>query len=230
VDASVGGKTGVDWGAAKNAVGAFWQPSMVVCDVAYTATESARGYTSALAEVVKTAIIGDPEMLDVLETQSAAVRARDLGLTAELVRRSIRVKARIVSQDVRESGLRASLNLGHTLGHALEAAGGFGRLTHGEAVSLGLVAALRIGQRLGHTPPELTTRVTRLLAALGLPTDLAREPLAEALELVGLDKKRRGSKVRFVAAAAAGRIEFVSLELERLKALGAELAASSTPN
>jgi shikimate kinase / 3-dehydroquinate synthase len=223
VDASVGGKTGVDLGAAKNGVGAFWQPSAVVCDVAYTATESARNFTSALSEVVKTALIGDAALLERIEANVAAVKARDLALTEELVRRSVRVKARIVGQDARESGIRAALNLGHTIGHALEAAGGFGRLTHGEAVSLGLVAALRLGRHLGLTPASLVQRVTSLLARLGLPTDLSREPLADALGLVGMDKKRRGSRVRFVGLAGVEQIEFVSLELDGLKSLGPHL-------
>lgn len=223
VDASVGGKTGVDLGAAKNGVGAFWQPSAVVCDVAYTATETERNYTSALSEVVKTALVGDAALLERIEESVAAVRARDLALTAELVRRSIRVKARIVGQDARETGIRAALNLGHTIGHALETAGGFGRLTHGEAVSLGLVAALRLGRHLGLTPAPLVQRVTSLLARLGLPTDLAREPLVDALGLVGMDKKRKGSRVRFVGLTGVEQIEFVPLELDSLRSLAPRL-------
>ncbi|HEV8550899.1 MAG TPA: bifunctional shikimate kinase/3-dehydroquinate synthase, partial [Polyangiaceae bacterium] len=177
VDASVGGKTGVDLLQAKNAVGAFWQPSGVLCDTDLEATEPARGYVSALAEVVKTALIGDPGLFELMETELTGVRARDPELTAELVRRSVRVKARVVGLDEREGGLRAVLNLGHTLGHALEAQAGFERLSHGEAVSLGLVAALRLGERLGTTPPALRERCVRLLENVGLPTDLAAEPL-----------------------------------------------------
>ncbi|HTQ02922.1 MAG TPA: 3-dehydroquinate synthase [Polyangiaceae bacterium] len=223
VDASVGGKTGVDLEQAKNAVGAFWQPKRVLCDTNLEATEPARGYTSALAEVVKTAIIGDPELFTLLEAEQAGVRARRPELVSELVRRSVRVKARIVGLDERESGLRALLNLGHTLGHALEARAGFERLTHGEAVSLGLVAALRVGEALGQTPPYLRERVQALLGALGLPTDLTREPLAEAAELVTLDKKRAGSQVRFVVARELGRVETLDLELGKLKTLAQSL-------
>jgi shikimate kinase / 3-dehydroquinate synthase len=223
VDASVGGKTGVDLEQAKNAVGAFWQPRGVLCDTALEATEPARGYTGALAEVVKTAVIGDPELFELLEREQAAVRARDPGLVAEIVRRSVRVKARVVGQDERESGLRAVLNLGHTLGHALEAHAGFERLTHGEAVSLGLVASVRVGERLGQTPRGLGERVTKLLSELGLPTDLAREPLGEAAELVGLDKKRAGSRVRFVVARELGRVETTEIELGELKSLARTL-------
>jgi shikimate kinase / 3-dehydroquinate synthase len=223
VDASVGGKTGVDLEQAKNAVGAFWQPRGVLCDTALEATEPVRGYTSALAEVVKTAVIGDPELFELLERERAAVRARAPELVAEMVRRSVRVKARIVGLDERESGLRAVLNLGHTLGHALEAHAGFERLTHGEAVSLGLVAAVRVGERLGQTPRELGERVTRLLSDLGLPTNLEGEPLADAAELVGLDKKRAGSRVRFVVARDVGRVETTDIDLSELKSLARAL-------
>jgi shikimate kinase/3-dehydroquinate synthase len=223
VDASVGGKTGVDLELAKNAVGAFWQPKGVLCDATLEATEPARGYTSALAEVVKTAIIGDPELFTLLEAEQAAVRARSPELVAEMVRRSVRVKARIVGLDERETGLRALLNLGHTLGHALESHAGFERLTHGEAVSLGLVAALRVGEALGQTPAALTERVQALLTAVGLPTDLAREPLHEAAELVSLDKKRAGSRVRFVVARELGRVETLDLEVGKLKSLAQSL-------
>ena len=217
VDASVGGKTGVDLESAKNAVGAFWQPSAVMCDVHYLSTELARGFVSALAEVVKTALIGDPEMFLLLEANAERVAARDLELTAELVRRSVRVKARIVSFDERESGLRATLNLGHTVGHALEAQAGYTALSHGEAVSLGLVAALRLGEALGQTPPELTVRTLDLLKRLGLPASLRGQPLAAAAALIGHDKKRAGSAVRFVMARGLGQVETMPIPLSELR-------------
>ena len=217
VDASVGGKTGVDLAAAKNAVGAFWQPSSVLCDVQYLATEPARGFVSALAEVVKTALIGDPEMFALLEANAESVARRDQDLTAELVRRSVRVKARIVSFDERESGLRAVLNLGHTVGHALEAQSGYTALSHGEAVSLGLVAALRLGEALGLTPTDLSQRTLTLLRRLGLPATLVGQPLSQAVELIGHDKKRAGSDVRFVVARALGQVETIPVPLTELR-------------
>ena len=198
VDASVGGKTGVDLGLAKNAVGAFHQPSAVVVDVAHTTTETPRAYVSGLAEVVKSAAVGDPGLFVLLEQDPERVLERDLALVEEVVMRSVAVKAAIVARDERESGERALLNLGHTVGHALEAEGGFARLTHGEAVALGTVAALRVGEALGATSPALARRVTALLARLGLPTDLDAQPLDRALGLVALDKKRRGGALRFV--------------------------------
>jgi shikimate kinase/3-dehydroquinate synthase len=224
VDASVGGKTAVDLGEAKNAIGAFWQPATVICDVSRLLTESKRGFISALAEVVKTAIIGDPELFELLETQTTAVLECSSAVVEHLVRRSIAVKASIVSRDERESGLRAALNLGHTIGHALEAQGGYGRLTHGEAISLGLVAALRLGERLGETPPALSERVIALLARLGLPIDLGAEPLTAATELIGHDKKRAGSSVRFVVARGLGDVDFRSVGLDQLKTLAQGLA------
>ena len=226
VDASVGGKTGVDLGAAKNAVGAFWQPSSVLCDVDYLKTEPQRGYQSALSEVVKTALIGDPQLFELLEREAAGITARDPELLTDIVRRCVRVKARIVSADPREAGLRAVLNLGHTVGHAVEAQAGFERLTHGEAISLGLVAALRIGEKLGHTPSELVARTSALLSQLRLMTAIEREPLAEAAELIGHDKKRAGSRVSFVFARAVGDVVTIPLDLGELRGLTRSLAST----
>jgi shikimate kinase/3-dehydroquinate synthase len=217
VDASVGGKTGVDLESAKNAVGAFWQPRTVLCDVQHLSTEPTRGFIGALAEVVKTALIGDPELFSLLENNAERVARRDLELTAELVRRSVRVKARIVSFDERETGLRAVLNLGHTVGHALEAQAGYTALSHGEAVSLGLVAALRLGESLGRTPRDLSQRTLELLRRLGLPASLLGQPLQEAAGLIGHDKKRAGSSVRFVFARGLGDVETLPIPLSELR-------------
>jgi len=217
VDASVGGKTAIDLKTVKNAVGAFWQPSAVLCDVEFLGTEPARGFSSALAEIVKTAIIGDADLFTLVEKHADEIRARDAGIVAEMVRRSVRVKARIVGLDEREDGLRASLNLGHTVGHALEAHAGYGRLRHGEAVSLGLIAALRIGERLGFTDRSLVERCILALRVLGLPVELSSQPLAKAVDLIGHDKKRAGSQVRFVVARSVGSVELVDLGLDDLR-------------
>ena len=224
VDASVGGKTAVDLGEGKNAVGAFWQPSGVICDVEWLLSETNRNYSSALAEVVKTALIGDPELFEVLERECAGVLSRDVRLMAELVRRCIRVKARIVGLDEREQGLRAVLNLGHTIGHALEASAGLGSRTHGEAVSLGLVAACRLGVRHGVTPAELERRVVALLTKLGLPMRLQAAELRAAAEIVGLDKKRKGSSVKFVFARGIGEVSIQPVVLEDLRTAMPDLA------
>jgi shikimate kinase/3-dehydroquinate synthase len=228
VDASVGGKTAVDFHSAKNCIGAFWQPDTVLCDMELEATEPARGYTSSLAEVVKTALIGDPELLSLLQRSLRAVRMRDSGVVEELVRRSVRVKARVVGRDERERGERATLNLGHTLGHALEATGNYTEYTHGEAVSLGLVLALRIGCELGHTPPSLCDEVVALLADVGLPVEVDAARVEAATQLLGHDKKRTGDRVKFVVARAPGRVDVLDLKVQELKRLASRIAATTS--
>jgi shikimate kinase / 3-dehydroquinate synthase len=225
VDASVGGKTGVDLGLAKNAVGAFHQPSAVVAGPAQLATESDRAFRSGLAEVVKSACVGDPELQGLLEREADRVLARDPGLLAEIIRRSVAVKAAIVARDEREAGDRALLNFGHTLGHALEAEGGFRRLAHGEAVSLGMVAMLRVGCELGVTAPAVADRVIGLLARLGLPTRIEDEPVGAALRFLSLDKKRHGASVRAVLLREVGEAFVEPLPLDRLAALLERAAA-----
>ena len=224
VDASVGGKTAVDLPFAKNCVGAFWQPRRVFCDIDQLESEPERGYRSALAEVVKTALLGDAALFELLEGERQRLKSFDADLVQELVHRCISVKASVVSRDEREGGLRAALNLGHTVGHAIESVGGFGHHTHGEAVSLGLVAALRIGVALGVTPAELERRGVALLSDLGLPTALADEPLDEAAKLLGHDKKRGGNTVKFVLCPEPGRVTFENLAIPRLQDLTRALA------
>jgi shikimate kinase/3-dehydroquinate synthase len=225
VDASVGGKTAIDFGFGKNAVGAFWQPSSVVCDVEWLLTETERNYVGALSEVVKTAMIGDAELFRLLEEQAERIVARDLDLMAEVVRRCVQVKARVVGIDPRESGIRALLNLGHTVGHALEALGEYKKYTHGEAVSIGLVAALRLGRRTGQTASEVEARTIRLLRKLGLPIDLPKEELEKASELLGHDKKRHGSSIRFVYVHDIGDVRAERVVLEDLREAVIGLAA-----
>jgi shikimate kinase/3-dehydroquinate synthase len=219
VDAAVGGKTGVDLGPAKNAVGAFHQPSAVIIDPAYVRTEQTRAYVSGLAEVVKAGAIADPELVSLLEAARDRVLGRDLDVVREMVLRAVRVKADIVTRDERESGDRALLNFGHTVGHGLEAAGGFTRHTHGEAVSLGMVAVLRVGVRLGVTEPAAAERIVRLLEVLGLPIDLDAEPVAEAVRLAALDKKRKGGALRLILLETVGRARIERMTLDKLAEL-----------
>lgn len=218
VDASVGGKTGVDLGPAKNAVGAFHQPSAVVIDAALVSTETERAYRGGLAEVVKSACIGDAALLDLLEADPDRVLARDPEIVEEIVHRSVAVKASIVSRDERESGDRLLLNFGHTLGHALEAAGGFTQFTHGEAVSLGMAAMLRAGVSLGVTDAAVSARVIALLDRLGLPTALDPAVLTPALDLLGLDKKRRAGAIRVILLRTAGTPEVRPMTVAELRA------------
>ena len=217
VDASVGGKTGVDVGPAKNAAGAFHQPSAVIVGPAYVATESPRAFASGLAEVVKAGAIGDPALIDLLEGKADRVLARDLDVLEEVIARAVAVKIAIVSRDEREAGDRALLNFGHTVGHALEAEGGFARLTHGEAVALGMIAALRVGRALGVTDGPAALRLEALLRRLGLPSDLDAQPLDDALPFAALDKKRRDGALRVVLLRTLGEALVRPLTLQELR-------------
>jgi 3-dehydroquinate synthase len=207
VDASVGGKTGVDLGAGKNLVGAFHQPRAVVADVGFLETLPARERIAGLAEVVKCGFIADAGLLDLLEQSGPelAVAAHQ-----EVIARAVRVKADVVASDETESGRRAILNFGHTVGHALEAASGYG-LLHGEAVALGMVAALDLGAALGVGAPALAERARKLLTRLGLPVDYERRLDAPAQAGLTVDKKRRGSTIRFVLVPTPGETRFAEL-------------------
>jgi 3-dehydroquinate synthase len=204
VDSAIGGKTGVDLAAGKNLVGAFWQPRFVLADPATLDTLPARERTAAHAEVLKYALLGDAALFDALATGKTIDRA-------DLVRRCARMKAELVSRDETEtSGLRALLNLGHTVGHAIEAASRY-ELLHGEAVALGLVAAARVSVRLGLAPAELEEKVAGALARLGLPTDLSPWRRDEVRAAIHVDKKRDADVVRFVALEGVGRPRLTSV-------------------
>lgn len=219
VDAAVGGKTAVDLGAVKNVVGVFHQPSAVVVDPSFCATESPRAFASGLAEVVKSALVGDPALFERLEREADAVRERRADVLTDVVRAAVAVKCNIVSRDEREGGLRAVLNLGHTVGHALEAEGGLERWTHGEAVSLGTVIALRLGEQLGVTPPGLADRTRSLLTRLGLPVDVDPAELRAATAWLGRDKKRAGAVIQYVLVDEIGSAIVRPLALDELRDL-----------
>jgi 3-dehydroquinate synthase len=201
VDASVGGKTGVDLRAGKNLVGAFHQPRAVIADLGFLDTLPARERAAGLAEVVKCGFIVDPVILDLCERHGADLPAEVL---RDLIARAVRVKAEVVAEDETEGGRRAILNFGHTVGHALESASGY-ELLHGEAVALGMVAALQLGAALGVGPRDLVDRAGRLLQRLALPTDFARRLNPTVWERLAVDKKRRGSTIRFVFCPAPGQ-------------------------
>lgn len=197
VDASLGGKTGVDFMGYKNLVGTFYPASRIHVDVGALASLPEREYVSGLAEVIKTAVIGDAELLALLERSRREVLAREPGVMEEMIRRSLAVKGPIVEEDPWEKGRRAVLNLGHTFGHALESATGFSSWTHGEAVAWGIGRALAVGERLGMTDRGFRGRVESLLRDYGfrLQAPVRYEDLAPAFER---DKKRRGGAVRII--------------------------------
>jgi shikimate kinase/3-dehydroquinate synthase len=220
VDASVGGKTAIDRAQGKNLVGAFHQPSRVVADTSLLATLPPRQLRAGLAEVVKTAVLEGEGFLAMLEADADALLAGDRAALRRAIRRSIVHKASVVADDERETGTaRAALNLGHTLGHAFEAEGGYARLTHGEAVAIGMVAALDLGLARGVGTRALRDRVVHLLARLGLPHDWRDQPLAAALPWIASDKKREGAHIRFILIERPGAVR-----IERLAP--AEIAAS----
>lgn len=203
VDAAVGGKTGVNLPEGKNLVGAFHQPGAVGCDAGFLATLPARELRSGLAEVVKTAWIGDPWLFERLEADPP--RSADHPVLPDAVRRCVAVKAGIVSRDEREAGLRATLNFGHTLGHAIETESGGTRL-HGEAVALGMIAAVHLSVETGRCDASLLERLVRLLEALGLPTgDRALDPDA-VIARTAVDKKSSGGAPAYQLTAGLGLV------------------------
>ena len=202
VDSSVGGKTGINHPLGKNMVGAFYQPQLVLCDLNTLATLPKRELSAGLAEVIKYGPIVDPEFLDWIEANIDALLQRDTAALTHAVRRSCEIKAWVVSQDERESGLRAILNFGHTFGHAIEAGMGYGNWLHGEAVGCGMVMAARLSLALGMIDAAYLERLTRLIGKAGLPVTapiLDKEDNAgRYLELMRVDKKAEAGEIRFI--------------------------------
>jgi 3-dehydroquinate synthase len=207
VDSSVGGKVAVNHPAAKNLIGAFHQPRLVLADAAVLQTLRARDYRSGLAEVVKHAAIADAEMFAWLETETRAAAGRESSAIARMVRRSCEIKAEVVRRDERESGLRAVLNFGHTVGHGLESVMGYSALRHGEGVAIGMVAAARIGRHLGMCSAEVGDRLAALLESLRLPTRIPGTPLSGILNAMRSDKKAVDGSPRFVLPRDIGTVQ-----------------------
>jgi shikimate kinase / 3-dehydroquinate synthase len=228
VDSSIGGKAGVDLPEGKNLVGAFHQPLAVLIDIAALGTLPERHRRAALGEAVKMAALGDERLFELLETvgETIATGAADAsGAVAELVERCAWAKVEVVSADEREhdpSGGRMSLNLGHSLGHAYEAAGGFRDLLHGEAVAYGLRAAVRIGRELGVTPVDRAARIEGLLSSLRLAVAALPYSLESVLAALATDKKHAAGRLRWVLPTADGIVvrEDVPSELVELVAAG----------
>jgi 3-dehydroquinate synthase len=228
VDAAIGGKTAVNLPEGKNLVGAFHQPVAVLADVATLSTLGDRDYRSGLAEVAKYALTLDVELLEMLESNPAAVVEREPSALERLVARCVRAKAPIVGQDERDAGLRLVLNYGHTLGHAVERLDSFAGRSHGEAISIGMLFAARLAEELGIATTGLAARHTRLFAALGLDALGALPSADEIIGAMRMDKKYRGG-MRFVLLEEVGRPivldpvdeDPVRRVLEQLRTLGA---------
>jgi len=208
VDSSVGGKTGVNLQSGKNLVGAFYQPRLVLCDLDTLKTLPRREYVSGLAEVIKYGVICDAIFFAQLERDLPKLLQRDAGALAGVVARCCEIKAHVVGEDETESGLRAILNFGHTIGHAIENSSGYGKYLHGEAISIGQVAAAKLSHQILGLPSGDAGRVEKLFTRAGLPVkiklgDAQRKKLSAAMKL---DKKVSGGEVKFVLAKKIGKV------------------------
>ena len=214
VDSSVGGKTGLNHGNAKNLVGTFHQPALVFCALGCLKTLEPRQILSGMAEMVKAGLLRSPHLLEEMKEHSMGLRQADADAFLPLVSEAVAIKARIVEEDEQESGVRALLNLGHTYGHALESAMGLGEWTHGEAVAVGMVAAAHVSVMAEVAPSTLPSEIESLLRTLGLPTET--KEYSGWRKAITKDKKSRGKDVLFVALKAAGEPILTRLPLEKV--------------
>jgi 3-dehydroquinate synthase len=198
VDSSVGGKTAINHPLGKNMIGAFYQPRLVVCDLDTLATLPPREFSAGLAEVIKYGPIADMDFLAWIERNIDGLMAREPMLLAHAVRRSCEIKAQVVGQDERESGLRAILNFGHTFGHAIEAGLGYGEWLHGEAVGCGMIMAALLSLRLGLVDTAFVDRLTSLIDKAALPTRAPALGVERFIDLMRVDKKAEAGEIKFV--------------------------------
>lgn len=209
VDSSVGGKTAINHPLGKNMMGAFHQPAAVIADTATLATLPPREYAAGLAEVAKYGAIRDLPFLDWIEAHADELLRRDPAALAHAIRRSCEIKAEIVAEDERESGVRALLNFGHTFGHAIESAAGYGKWLHGEAVAAGMVLAARFSVRQGRLAAAKAERLVALIERLGLPVRAPGFAPDTWLEYMGRDKKNEDGRVTLVLLDDLGRATVV---------------------
>ena len=207
VDSSVGGKTAINHPLGKNMIGAFHQPRAVLIDTDTLNTLQPREYRAGLAEVIKHGVIRDAAYFDAIEQHLPAILARQSEALAWVVKRSCEIKAEVVAQDERESGLREILNFGHTFGHAIEAGFGYGVWLHGEAVATGMVMASDLSRRMGLLDGAQAERISKLLAASGLPVRADGLGAARFMDLMRIDKKSREGRLRFILSHGIGRAE-----------------------
>jgi len=212
VDSSVGGKTGVDLPEGKNLLGTFYQPKAVYAELSFLKTLSDKDFANGLAEIIKYGIIGDYDLFEFLENESSGIKKRNPSLMKSIVRRSCKIKADIIEMDEKELGLRRILNFGHTLGHALEAASGYS-LSHGEAVSIGMVGAAKISHRLDYLDRVSYQRILDLIKHYHLPTKIpAGLDTVQITAFMATDKKAIGGQLHFVLVKKIG-VPFVTPEV-----------------
>jgi 3-dehydroquinate synthase len=207
VDSAIGGKTGVNLPEGKNLIGAFYPPNLVLVDPQVLSTLPAREFRSGLAEVIKYGVIADARLFAFLEQNMARILARDHRALEHVIRRSIEIKARVVSRDERESGLREILNFGHTFAHALEVVTCYRKFQHGEAVAWGMMCAAVLGHETLKTPPDEVARIVTLVRQIGPFPNWPSVPAAELFAAMRADKKTKFGKVRFVLSSRLGRAE-----------------------
>ena len=218
VDASIGGKTGVNHPKGKNLIGTFYQPRLVFIDVATLRTLPKRELVGGMAEVVKYGVIADAGLFEYVEQHADNALEGKLDVLEQIVFRSARIKADVVGKDEREAGLRRILNYGHTLGHAIETATGYGRLHHGEAIAIGMEFAVRLSMRLGLCDQSLIDRQRRLLEQIGLPTRLPPHlDVKRLLAAMALDKKVKGGQLYFVLPERLGSVKVIPVEQALVK-------------
>jgi len=214
VDSSVGGKTGVNHSKGKNLIGAFYQPSLVFIDVNTLKTLPKSEFISGLAEVIKYGIIWDSDLFEDLENNMERILGLDQKYILKIVKRCCSIKAKIVEEDEKESGLRSILNFGHTIGHAIEALTGYKSYKHGEAVAIGMVTAAHLSVEMSACNKDVFRRVKALIQRAGLPTDLPEFSIDEYVSVIKLDKKMGSNKVKFVLVEDIGRVKFTDLTAE----------------
>jgi len=208
VDSSVGGKTAVNHKLGKNLIGAFYPPRAVFTDITLLQSLPEREYLCGLSEIVKAGVIADVELFRFIEDHVAAIRQRQEAVLTTLIERAIAVKVRVVQEDPTERGVRAILNFGHTLGHALEAATMYEQYSHGEAVAVGMALVAILSERLGYCTAAARSRLCALIETLGLPTTYAGLPSQALLEAMTHDKKSLNGVVRFVLLKGIGEVAF----------------------
>lgn len=225
VDSSVGGKTGINHPLGKNMIGAFHQPVAVIADLNTLKTLPVRELSAGLAEVVKHGAIADAKFLNWIEANAQALLACDTGAMAHAVLRSCEIKSAVVSADEREGGIRATLNFGHTFGHAIEAGLGYGEWLHGEAVGCGMVMGADLSRRLNFITQEEVNRLTKIIQSMNLPIIPPKFGAQRYMELMQVDKKTEGGQIRYIVLEKIGKAQIRSvpdsLVIETLIATGA---------
>ena len=225
VDSSVGGKTGINHPLGKNMIGAFHQPAAVIADLNTLKTLPSRELSAGLAEVVKHGAIADAEFLNWIESNASPLLACDTEAMGHAVLRSCEIKSAVVSADEREGGIRATLNFGHTFGHAIEAGMGYGEWLHGEAVGCGMVMGADLSRRLNYISDADFQRLTKIIQSMNLPTTPPKFGVGRYMELMQVDKKTEGGQIRYVVLEKIGKAQIKSVAdaqvIETLSATGA---------